>query len=61
MLAEEEAIHVTTLAGALGKSATKPCTYNFGAGYSSVDNFLGLAKVLESVGVSAYLGVRPLV
>jgi len=53
-LAEQEATHVAFLSGALGSAATKPCQYTFP--YKTVSEALGLSRVLESVGVSAYLG-----
>jgi len=53
-LAAQEANHVAFLSGALGSAATKPCRYSFP--YNTVGEALGLSRVLESVGVSAYLG-----
>lgn len=54
-IAGHEAQHVALLSGALGSAATQPCTYSFP---SVVDpkSFMGLATVIENVGVSAYLG-----
>jgi hypothetical protein len=49
-----EAQHVDLLTGALGKDAVAECAYTFP--YQDVKGFVGLASVLESVGVSAYLG-----
>lgn len=53
-VASHEKTHVDFLAGALGPAGTKECTYSFPM--SSVSEFLGVASVLEGVGVSAYLG-----
>jgi len=53
-LAAQEASHASFLAGALGDAATVPCTYNFP--YRTIPEFLALSRVLEGVGVSAYLG-----
>lgn len=58
----QEATHVTALEGILrsiGVEPTKPCTYDFG--YNSIQTFLATASILESVGVSAYLGKAPLI
>jgi hypothetical protein len=46
--------HVQLLTGALGNDAVAECSYKFP--YNDVKGFVGLAAVLESVGVSAYLG-----
>jgi hypothetical protein len=46
--------HVDFLTTALGAAATKECVYSFPM--SSVAEFLGVASILEGVGVSAYLG-----
>lgn len=53
-LAYDEATHVAFLTGALGADATKACKYSFP--YQTVDEFLALSRILEGVGVSAYLG-----
>lgn len=44
---------LTSCIGALGAAATKPCKYSFPI--KTVGEALGLSRVLESVGVSAYL------
>ena len=54
-IAGHEAQHVTLLSGALGSAATQPCTYAFPSVVDPV-SFMGLATVIENVGVSAYLG-----
>jgi len=54
-IASHEADHVTLLTGALGNASTAACTYDFGA-VTDVTSFIGLATLLEHVGVSAYSG-----
>jgi hypothetical protein len=53
-IAGHEKTHVDFLSTALGSMATKECKYAFPM--SSVAEFLGVASILEGVGVSAYLG-----
>lgn len=53
-IAGHEAQYVALLSGALGSAATQPCNYSFPV--TDVTTFLGLATIVESVGVSAYLG-----
>lgn len=53
-IAEHEAQHVELLSGAIGASAVKPCEYKFPV--TDVASFVGLATLVENVGVSAYLG-----
>ncbi len=59
-----EAVHVTTLMGAISAAGATPvqaCDYNFDAALASADSMLKTARVLEAVGVSAYLGAAPLI
>ncbi|KAF1840896.1 uncharacterized protein K460DRAFT_410290 [Cucurbitaria berberidis CBS 394.84] len=61
---QTEATHVTTLISAIagaGAKPVEPCTYNFDAALTSADSMVKTARVLEAVGVSAYLGAAPLV
>ena len=63
-LRENEIDHVTYLRAALGSNAVKKPAINLNAlgyGFSSVDNWLKLARQFEDVGVSAYLGAAPLI
>jgi hypothetical protein len=57
-----EATHVTQLTAAITAAGAAPvaeCTYNFN--YSTPANMLATARVLEAVGISAYLGAAPLI
>ncbi|EAT85418.2 hypothetical protein SNOG_06767 [Parastagonospora nodorum SN15] len=61
---QTEATHVSTLISAIAATGSKPveaCTYNFDAALASADAMVKTARVLEAVGVSAYLGAAPLV
>lgn len=61
---DTEATHVTTLQSAIAGAGGKPveaCQYNFDAALASADAMVKTARVLEAVGVSAYLGAAPLV
>jgi Ferritin-like domain len=63
-LRNDEIDHVKYLRSALGSSAAKkpPIDLNaLGYGYSSVSNWLKLARQFEDVGVSAYLGAAPFI
>lgn len=55
-IAVEEATHVTTLETVLsagGVTPTEICQYKFP--YTDIPSFLGLSRILENVGVGAYL------
>ncbi|KAI0403227.1 ferritin-like domain-containing protein [Xylaria palmicola] len=57
-----EQAHVGLLQSAIaqaGVQPVQPCTYNFG--FTDAAGMVATAAVLESVGVSAYLGAAPLV
>jgi hypothetical protein len=61
---QTEATHVTTLQSAItgaGAKPVEPCEYNFDAALASADAMVKTARVLEAVGVSAYLGAAPMV
>ncbi|KAF2120909.1 ferritin-like domain-containing protein [Lophiotrema nucula] len=61
---QTEATHVTTLLSAISATGTKPvepCEYNFDAALADAKTMVATARVLEAVGVSAYLGAAPLV
>lgn len=55
-VAEHEAKHVAFLKKALGKSAIKSPTFDFGDTVSDQAKFAATSQVLEDTGVSAYLG-----
>jgi hypothetical protein len=59
---ETEATHVDTLLGVIASAGFKPvepCQYNFG--FTDAAGMVATARVLEAVGVSAYLGAAPLI
>lgn len=59
---QTEATHVTQLMSAIAAAGAQPvqaCQYNFG--FTTAANMVGTARVLEAVGISAYLGAAPLV
>lgn len=61
---QTEATHVSTLLSSISAAGAKPvepCNYNFDAALASADSMVKTARVLEAVGVSAYLGAAPLV
>jgi len=53
---DHEITHVEFLAGALGKAAVGPCTFDFSTALGSVGAFLETAQLLENTGVMAYDG-----
>ncbi|SCZ99456.1 BZ3500_MvSof-1268-A1-R1_Chr3-1g06019 [Microbotryum saponariae] len=55
----QEKDHVIALASGLGKNAVSPCQYDFGGALASVDSFVHMSRVLETVGTAAYLGATP--
>lgn len=62
VVAQTEATHVTTLMSVITAAGAQPvqtCQYNFG--FTTATAMLGTARVLEAVGISAYLGAAPLV
>ncbi|PWN19408.1 hypothetical protein BCV69DRAFT_261525, partial [Microstroma glucosiphilum] len=54
-IGQDEAAHVSLLSFALGNETLQPCTYNFSS-VTDVPSFLATARLLEGVGISAYLG-----
>jgi len=59
---ESESAHVSLLQSAIaqaGVTPVQPCQYSFG--FTDAAGMVATAAVLESVGVSAYLGAAPLV
>jgi len=61
-IGKTEAAHVTALMAAIaaaGATPVSPCTYDFK--FTDAKSMIATAKVLEAVGVSAYLGAAPLV
>ncbi len=56
VVADHEAKHVSFLKGALGKSAVKKPSFDFGAAVTDRAMFAATSQVLEDTGVSAYLG-----
>ena len=59
-----EAVHVQTLLSAISGAGTRPvepCQYNFDAAFADAKTMVATARVLEAVGVSAYLGAAPLI
>ncbi|OCK86441.1 hypothetical protein K432DRAFT_387789 [Lepidopterella palustris CBS 459.81] len=59
---QSEATHVSTLLSAIasaGFQPVQPCQYNFG--FTDAAGMVATARVLEAVGVSAYLGAAPLI
>ncbi|CAD6578939.1 MAG: hypothetical protein TREMPRED_002313 [Tremellales sp. Tagirdzhanova-0007] len=55
-ISEHESQHVKLLSSALGNDSVQPCTYAFDGRYKDVGSFIGLASVIENLGVSAYAG-----
>lgn len=59
-----EAVHVSTLLSAISGAGIKPvepCEYNFDAALADAKTMVATARVLEAVGVTAYLGAAPLI
>jgi rubrerythrin len=56
IVAKHEASHVKFLKSALGSSAIKSPTFDFGKAVTDTETFRATAEVLEDTGVSAYLG-----
>ena len=59
-----EAVHVQTLLSAISGAGTRPvepCQYNFDGAFADAKTMVATARVLEAVGVSAYLGAAPLI
>ncbi|KAF2761811.1 hypothetical protein EJ05DRAFT_185703 [Pseudovirgaria hyperparasitica] len=62
MVGQTEATHVSFLTSAIAAAGAQPvqqCTYNFG--FTDAATMVATAKVLEAIGVSAYLGAAPLI
>jgi hypothetical protein len=62
MIGQTEQVHVTTLLSAISAqniAPVQPCEYNFG--FTNAAGMVATARVLEAVGISAYLGAAPLV
>ncbi|KAF1814235.1 hypothetical protein P152DRAFT_393101 [Eremomyces bilateralis CBS 781.70] len=61
-IGETEATHVTALTSAISATGAPPvqaCTYNFN--FTTAADMVATARILEAVGVSAYLGAAPLI
>ncbi|KAI9862453.1 MAG: hypothetical protein M1813_004303 [Trichoglossum hirsutum] len=61
-IGKTEATHVDTIKKVLqglGQTPVQPCTYNFG--FTTAAGMVATARILEAVGISAYLGAAPLV
>ncbi|KAI9779326.1 MAG: hypothetical protein M1839_007434 [Geoglossum umbratile] len=61
-IGQTEATHVTVLQGVikkLGATPVEPCTYNFG--FTNAAGMVATARILEAVGISAYIGAAPLI
>ncbi|KAH0537276.1 hypothetical protein FGG08_005900 [Glutinoglossum americanum] len=61
-IGQTEATHVKTLQTVLqaaGQTPVQPCTYNFG--FTNAAGMVATARILEAVGISAYIGAAPLV
>ncbi|KAK0467716.1 ferritin-like domain-containing protein [Desarmillaria tabescens] len=59
----DEATHSSTLQSALKSSGQQPitsCTFNFDSALTDVATMAATARVVENLGVSAYLGAAPL-
>jgi hypothetical protein len=59
---QTESTHVTQLTAAISAAGSQPvqrCTYNFG--FTTAKDMVNTARVLEAVGIAAYLGAAPVV
>ncbi|KAK0191486.1 ferritin-like domain-containing protein [Armillaria mellea] len=63
VIQSDEATHSTALQSALASAGEQPitsCTFNFDSALTDVATMAATARVVENLGVSAYLGAAPL-